>query len=92
MHFISFSTLLTLLLWPVYYYVGIKTGGLNTLVGLFKWVVDIVYMFFAVRAVYGLGPAKSLPASIVLVVGYFLSYALVLLGALMAALLSVGLS
>jgi hypothetical protein len=92
MHFISFSTLLTLLLWPAYYYVGIKAGGAGVLIGLFKWVVDIVYMFFAVRTVYGLGTFKSIPASIVLVVGYFLSYGLVLLGALVAALVSVGLS
>jgi hypothetical protein len=92
MHFISFSTLLVLLLWPVYYYVGIKTGGLNVLIGLFKWALDIVYMFFAVRSVYGLGSVKSIPASVVLVVGYFLNYLLVFLVALVAALVSVALS
>jgi hypothetical protein len=92
MHFISFSTLVVLLLWPVYYCVGIKTGGLNTVVGLFKWALDIVYMFFAVRAVYGLGRGRTLLASVVLVAGYFLSYAFVLVGALVAAIISVGLS
>ena len=93
MHFISFSTLVVLLLWPVYYYLGgIRTGGLNALVVLFKWALDIVYMFFAVRAVYGLGRGRTLLASVVLVVGYFLSYGLVLLGALVAAVVSIGLS
>ncbi|HWS88099.1 MAG TPA: DUF3667 domain-containing protein [Pyrinomonadaceae bacterium] len=86
MHFASFSTLLVILLWPVYYLIGIKQGGVNAWVALFKWVLDIVYMFFAVRAVYGLGAGKSIPASIVLVVGYFLSYLLVFGGALIAAI------
>ncbi|HEX8146985.1 MAG TPA: DUF3667 domain-containing protein [Pyrinomonadaceae bacterium] len=92
MHFVSFSTLVVLLLWPVYFFVGIKAGGGNLLIGLSKWLIDMVYMFFAVRSVYGLGVVKSVPASVVLVVGYFLSYALVLVGAFVAALISVGLS
>jgi hypothetical protein len=92
MHFISFSILVTVLLWPFYYYFGINSGGLGSALPLFKWGLDIVYMFFAVRTVYGLGPVKSVPASLVLVVGYFLSYGLVLLAALAAALISVGLS
>ncbi len=92
MHFISFSTAVVILLWPVYYFIGMKTGGLNALVTLFKWALDMVYMFFAVRTVYGIGAVKSAPASLVLVVGYFLSYGLVLLVALLAALVSVGLS
>jgi hypothetical protein len=92
MHFISFSTLVVILLWPVYYYIGIRPGGLNVLAGLLKWAIDIVYMFFAVRRVYGLGAVKSVPASVVLVVGYFLSYALVFGGALAGAIISTALS
>ena len=92
MHFASFSTLVVLLLWPVYFFTGIKTGGVNILLAVFKWLLDIVYIYFAVRAVYGLGTVKTLAASVVLVVGYFLSYALVLLGALVAAIVVVGLS
>jgi hypothetical protein len=92
-HFISFSTLLVILLWPVYYFVGVGGGGVAAAVVMFgKWLLDIVYMFFAVRAVYGLGALKSIPASIVLVVGYFLSYGLVFLGALIAAIVGVAYS
>ncbi len=90
MHFASFSTLVILLLWPVYLFTGIKADGVNILVAVFKWLLDIVYIYFAVRAVYGLGTVKTLVASVVLVVGYFLSYALVLLGALVAAIIVVG--
>jgi len=92
MHFISFSTLAVLLLWPAYYFLGVNTGGPNVLITFLKWALDIVYMFFAVRAVYGLGRGRTLLASVVLVVGYFLSYGLVLVGALIAAIVSVGLS
>ena len=92
MHFVSFSTLVVLLLWPVYFFVGIKAGGVNLLVAAFKWVLDIVYMFVAVRAVYGLGTARTLVAAPLLVVGYFACYLLVMGGALGAAMLSVALS
>ena len=92
MHFVSFSTLLVVLLWPVYFLVGIKPGGYNILLAVFKWATDIAYMFYAVRSVYGLGRGRTLLASVVLVVGYLLVYLLVLLGALVGAIVSVGLS
>ena len=93
MHFVSFSTLLVLLMWPVYLFTGIGgASGTNLFVALFKWLLDMVYMGFAVRAVYGLGTLKTVPAAVVLVVGYFLSYALTLLGALVAAVIVVALS
>jgi hypothetical protein len=92
MHFVAFSTLVVLLLWPVYFVVGIKPGGVNLLIGVFKWVLDIVYMFVAVRAVYRLGTARTLVAAPLLVVGYFACYLLVLAGALGAAFVSVALS
>ena len=92
MHFVSFSTLVVLLMWPVYLFTGIGASGANFFVALFKWLLDIVYMGFAVRAVYGLGTLKTIPAAVVLVVGYFLSYALTLLGALVAAIIVVALS
>ncbi|HEX7315483.1 MAG TPA: DUF3667 domain-containing protein [Pyrinomonadaceae bacterium] len=92
MHFVSFSTLLVILLWPVYFFIGIKSSGANVWLALFKWLLDMVYMYFAVRAVYGLGTLKTVPASVVLVVGYFVCYLLVLVCALVAAIINVGLS
>ncbi|HEX8189323.1 MAG TPA: DUF3667 domain-containing protein [Pyrinomonadaceae bacterium] len=92
MHFVSFSTLAVLLLWPVYFFVGVKTGGVNSLVAVFKWALDIAYMYFAVRAVYGLGALRTLVVSVLLVVGYLVGYLLILGGALGAALASVILS
>ena len=89
MHFVSFSILTVLLLWPVYFFIGIKPGGVNTAVAVCKWLLDIVYMFFAVRAVYGMGTGRSLLAALLLTAGYFLTYMAVILGAFVAALLSV---
>ena len=92
MHYVSFSTLAVVLLWPVYFLIGIKQGGVNSLVAVFKWALDIAYMFFALRAVYRLGTARTLLASILLVVGYFACYLLVLGAALGLAILTVALS
>jgi hypothetical protein len=92
MHYVSFSTMVLVLLWPVYFLIGIKPGGVNVLIAVFKWLVDIVYMFFAVRAVYRLSSVRTLFASLLLVVGFFLSYLLVLMGALVAAIVNVAMA
>lgn len=92
MHFVSFSTLTVVMLWPVYFFIGIKQGGANYAMATLKWGIDIAYMFFAVRAVYGLRPGRTILASVLLVLGYFVCYVLVLGGALGAALMSVILS
>ena len=88
MHFVSFAILTTVLFWPVYFLIGLKPGGINTVVGVLKWLLDIAYMFFAVRAVYGLRTGRTLLAALVLTGGYFLSYMLVFVGAFIAAMLS----
>lgn len=92
MHFVAFSTLVVVLLWPLYLFIGIKQGGANSFVAVFKWLLDIVYMFFAVRAVYRLGTVRTLLASVLLTLGYFASYLLVLGGALLLAIINVALS
>jgi uncharacterized protein DUF3667 len=86
MHYVSFSLLTVVLFWPVYFFIGIKPGGVvNIAVAVLKWLLDIIYMFFAVRAVFRLGTARTLLASLLLVVGYFLSYMFVLLSSVVLA-------
>jgi hypothetical protein len=92
MHFVSFSTLTVLLLWPLYLFIGIKPGGVNIAVAVLKWSVDVVYLFVAVRAVYGLGRARTLLAALLLLVGYFICYVLMLAVTIVAAIITVGLS
>jgi hypothetical protein len=92
MHFVSFSTLTVVLLWPLYFFIGIRQGGVNYAVAAVVWSVDIAYMYLAVRAVYGLRPLWTFLASVLLIAGYFVCYMAVLLTALIAAIASVGLS
>jgi hypothetical protein len=89
MHFVSFSMLALTLMWPVYFLTGVKPGGWNVAVAVFKWLLDIVYMYLAVRAVYRLGAARTLLVSVLLIVGYFLAYLLIFVGSLLAAILVV---
>jgi hypothetical protein len=92
MHYISFTTLFVVLLWPLYFFIGIRPGRINIAVAVLKWLLDVVYLFFAVRAVYGLGRGRTLLAAVLLLVGYFICYALSILVTLFAAVLSAALS
>ena len=92
MHFVTFSTLTVVLLWPVYFFIGIKQGGANYLVAIVKWLVDIVYLYFAVRAVYGLASWRTLLASLLLLIGYFVCYLLVFVSTIILAIIVVGFS
>jgi hypothetical protein len=87
MHFVSFATLTTVLLWPLYFFIGLKPGGVNFAVGGAKWLVDIAYLFVAVRAVYGLTRGWTLLASVLLIVGYFACFVLSIVVTLSAAVL-----
>lgn len=87
MHFVAFSTLTTVVLWPLYFFVGIKLSAVNLAVGVVKWSVDIVYLFFAVRAVYGLSRGWTLLSSVLLLVGYFVCYVLAIAVTLTMAVL-----
>jgi hypothetical protein len=89
MHFFSFTMLTMVLMWPIYFFTGIKTGGVNTVAAVVKWLIDIVYMFFAVRAVYRLGTARTLLVSLLLVLGYFVIYILTLVVTVIAAVIVV---
>jgi hypothetical protein len=89
MHFFSFTMLAFVLMWPIYFFTGIKSGGVNIVVAVVKWLIDIVYMFFAVRAVYRLGTARTLLVSLLLVLGYFVIYILTLVVTVIAAVIVV---
>lgn len=88
MHFVSFSMLVMTLMWPIYFLTGIKPGGFNMVIAGLKWLLDIVYMFFAVRAVYRLGAARTFFVSLLLIAGFFVSYLLVFIGSLIAAMVA----
>ena len=89
MHFLAFTTLTTTLMWPVYFLLGIAPTRYNMLVAVSKFLLDIFYMFLALRAVYKGSHAFAVLRAFVLFVGYFLTYISIYMIALFAAMFSV---
>jgi hypothetical protein len=89
MHFLSWATLSTTLMWPLYYYTGIHLTGASMNIGLAKFLVDIVYLFFALRAVYRGHPALAVLGAVVVFAGYFIIYSFTATAALFAALFAI---
>jgi hypothetical protein len=88
MHFLAFTSLTTTLMWPVYYFIGIAPTRYNMAIAVSKFVLDIVYMFVALRAVYRGSHAFAVVRAFVLFVGYFLTYIFIYMVALFSAMFS----
>jgi hypothetical protein len=86
MHFLSFTSLTTTLMWPVYYLIGIGPTRLNMLISLTKFAVDILYLFVALRLFYRGSPAVAAVLALVVFAGYFFIYVLNYMVAMVAAL------
>jgi hypothetical protein len=89
MHFLAFTTLTVTLMWPIYYLIGIHPTGFNMFVALSKFLLDIFYLFVALRAVYRGSSALAVLLAFVVFAGYFVIYLFIYLFALFAAMLSV---
>ena len=85
MHFLSFTFLLVVLLWPLYLVMGVSPTPRTQLLMSGVWLVFVAYVFFAARAVYGLRRAKALLLSLTVFAGYFVSYVLVYITSLVVA-------
>jgi hypothetical protein len=88
MHFLAFTSLTTTLTWPVYFFLGIAPTRYNMLVAVSKFLLDIFYMFVALRAVYRGSHAFAVLRAFVLFVGYFVTYIFIYMVALFAAMFS----
>ncbi|HKG15654.1 MAG TPA: DUF3667 domain-containing protein [Pyrinomonadaceae bacterium] len=86
MHFLAFISLTVTLMWPVYYAVGIAPTRYNMGIAVAKFLLDIFYMFVALRVVYRGSRAFSVLRAFVLFVGYFLTYIFIYMLALFAAM------
>lgn len=89
MHFLAFTSLTVTLMWPVYYAIGIAPTRWNIMIASTKFLLDIFYMFVALRAVYRGSHAFAVLRAFVLFVGYFSVYVYIYMVALFAAMLSV---
>ncbi len=85
LHFLSFSLLTSLLLWPVYFVGGVEPKTRDMLLSLFKMLLDAVYLFFALRGFYERAAVKNLLRSVVLLAGYFAIYFVTYVATLIAA-------
>jgi hypothetical protein len=86
MHFLAFTSLTVTLMWPVYYFVGIAPTRYNMMIAGSKFLLDIFYMFVALRAVYRGSHAFAVLRAFVLFVGYFLTYIFIYMVALFSAM------
>jgi hypothetical protein len=86
LHFLAFTSLTTALLWPLYLVIGIKPTALNFVIAAAKFILDIVYLFYAQRAFYREPPLKAILRAPVLFAGYFIIYIVIFLASLAVTL------
>ena len=89
LHFLAFTSLTIVLLWPVYYLIGMNPTRLNFLVAFGKFALDILYLFVALRAVYRGSVAIAALRAFVVFGGYFVLYVLTYVAALLTAVISI---
>ncbi len=86
LHFLSFTALTLVLMWPVYFVLGINPTLLNMLVALAKFLLDIFYLFVAARVFYRESVGRALLRAPVIFVGYFVIYIIMYNVAMLTAL------
>jgi len=73
LHFLSFTFLTTIILWPVYIFVGVKPTTASLLLSLFVTLIGVAYLFLALRAVYRQSSGMTLLKTVLLYLGsYFI--------------------
>jgi predicted RNA-binding Zn-ribbon protein involved in translation (DUF1610 family) len=92
LHFLSFTFLSTVILWPLYIYVGVKPTTASLLLSLFVTLIGIVYLFFALRTVYRQPLLMTLLKTALLYVGSYLIILSIMIGTLILACVQVLLS
>jgi hypothetical protein len=86
LHFLSFTALTVVMMWPIYFVMGIRPTALSLLVVLLKFLLDIFYLFVATRVFYKESVGKALLRAPVIFVGYFVIYVILHNVAMLAAL------
>lgn len=86
-YFLSFMYIVALLFWPIYATFGFHPGPLQRTMSAVSIGIALVYLFFAQRRVYGGGKGTTVFKTALLWGGNFMVSAVILAGALIAALL-----
>jgi hypothetical protein len=74
MHFIAFQVLLQILFWPAYFTFGTTISKVTAAIPAVMFIVDILYLFIAIRLFYGLSTDKALLRAALAFAGYFAVY------------------
>ncbi|HWS56549.1 MAG TPA: DUF3667 domain-containing protein, partial [Pyrinomonadaceae bacterium] len=89
LHFIAFTSLTVVLMWPLYYAVGIAPTAANMWVAVGKFLLDIAYLFVAARVFYRDTSGWALVKAPAMFAAYFVIYVLTYIAALFASIYSV---
>jgi hypothetical protein len=88
-HFMCFNYAMSLVFWPVYLVIGIRQDTTHYVLLAVSMVVTCVYIYFALFRVYGQRGGITLLKSIVLWVGSSFTTMMLMIGSLVAALITV---
>jgi hypothetical protein len=89
LHFLSFSFLSTVILWPAYILVGVKPTTASLLLSLFITLIGIIYLFVALRRVYRQSMVMTLMKTALLYAGSYIIILSIMLGTLILACVNV---
>lgn len=85
-HYLCFSYLFFLLIWPVYAVAGFTPGPLQTTLTSAHVVVNVIYLYFAQRRYHGQSKGKTVVKTGLLWAGTYLVSVVIIAGSLVAAL------
>jgi hypothetical protein len=88
-HYMCFAYVISLLLWPLYLFLGIGQNLANHAVLAVTVVVSCFYIYLALRRVYGQSGPKTLVKSVAVWGGTFLTSMLLMFGSLIVAIVQV---
>ncbi|HEX7808460.1 MAG TPA: DUF3667 domain-containing protein [Thermoanaerobaculia bacterium] len=86
-HYLCFSYLVTLAIWPLYAASGFTPGPLQRTLTFTHIAINLIYLYFAQRRFYGLGKGKTVLKTALLWGGTYIVAVTIMAGALIAAML-----
>ena len=84
-----FSYAMSLLYWPIYLLIGMRQDTPNYVLTVVGSIIACVYIYLALRRVYGQGGGITLLKSIAVWVGTFVTSLVLMAGSLVVALITV---
>lgn len=74
MHAISFVVLTVVIMWPIYYWLGIRLNATSAAIAIGKYIVDGTWLVIATRTFYGYSLKKSVALGLLTYVAYYVAF------------------